>query len=138
MGGAVVAAVVTATALSGCGQSQKSWLGDKYTKMGSGQFRSPKPPQTVAGEIGRKFKPIDRVSGMTTVGSGGGIFLRYPKLVVGVLPNGPGSRITLDNARSGYNRYHSYVGNRWSRPGSGGWTSSGAASFRGGGPGSGK
>lgn len=136
--GAVVAAAVTATALGGCGKSQESWLGDKYTKTGTGTYRSSKAPPAVASEISRKFKPIDRVNDMTTLGSRGGIFMRYPKLVIGVLPNGTGSRITLDTARSGYSRYYSHVGPRWSRPGSGGWTSSGAASFRGGGPGSGK
>ncbi|MFB4310634.1 DUF4247 domain-containing protein [Actinomadura sp. GTD37] len=136
--GAVAAAALTTVALGGCGQSQSSWIGDKYTKTGSGAYRSPKAPQTVASEIGRKFKPIDRVDDMAVKGAAGGIFLRYPKLVVGVLPNGAGSRITVDRPRGGYNRYYSHVGGRWSSPGSNGWNSRGAASFRGGGPGSGK
>ncbi|MES9538178.1 DUF4247 domain-containing protein [Actinomadura sp. NPDC000600] len=136
--GAVVAATLTATALSGCGQSQSSWIADKYSRDGVGAYRSPKPPRTVASEIGRKFKPIDRVDDMATRGPNGGIFMRYPKLVVGVLPNGTGSRITVDNPRSGYSRHYTHVAGRWSSPGSNGWTSRGAASFRGGGPGSGK
>ncbi|WP_192810136.1 DUF4247 domain-containing protein [Actinomadura rudentiformis] len=68
----------------------------------------------------------------------GGIFLQYPKTVVGILPDGAGSRITVDDPDSGYRRYHSYVGTRWTSPGSGGWNRNGTASFRGGGPGSGK
>ncbi|SNR52091.1 DUF4247 domain-containing protein [Actinomadura mexicana] len=136
--GAVVAATLTATALGGCGKSQSSWIAGKYTKIGADTYRSPKAPRTVASEIGRKFKPIDRVDDMVTMGANGGIFMRYPKLVVGVLPNGTGSRITVDGARRGYSRHYSHVSGRWSSPGSNGWTSRGAASFRGGGPGSGK
>jgi hypothetical protein len=136
--GAVAAAAVAAAALGGCGQSQSSWIADKYTRDGAGAYRSPKAPQTVASEIGRKFKPIDRVDDMATRGPNGGIFMRYPKLVVGVLPNGTGSRITVDSPRGGYSRHYSHVAGRWSSPGSNGWTSRGAASFRGGGPGSGK
>lgn len=136
--GAVVAATLAATALGGCGKSQSSWIADKYTKTGPGAFRSPKAPQTVASEIGRKFRPIDRVDDMATMGANGGIFMRYPKLVVGVLPNGAGSRITVDSPRAGYSHHYSHVSGRWSSPGSNGWTSRGAASFRGGGPGSGK
>ena len=136
--GAVAAAALTTVALGGCGNAQASWIGDKYTKAGRDTYRSPKAPQSVASEISRKFRPIDRVDDTLTRGAAGGIFLRYPKLVVGVLPNGPGSRITVDKPRSGYNRYYSHVGGRWSSPGSNGWNSRGAASFRGGGPGSGK
>ncbi|MEU5993225.1 DUF4247 domain-containing protein [Spirillospora sp. NPDC047418] len=136
--GAVAAAALTTMALGACGQSQSSWIGDKYTRMGSDTYRSSKAPGTVASEISRKFKPIDRVNDMATKGAAGGIFLRYPKLVVGVLPNGAGSRITVDRPRSGYNRYYSHIGGHWASPGSNGWNSRGAASFRGGGPGSGK
>ncbi|MEV4000865.1 DUF4247 domain-containing protein [Actinomadura sp. NPDC049753] len=136
--GAVAAAVLTATALGGCGKSQSSWIADKYPKTGYNTYRSPKAPQTVASEIRRKFKPIDQVDDMATMGANGGIFMRYPKLVVGVLPNGVGSRITVDDPRGGYSRHYSHVSGRWSSPGSNGWTSGGAASFRGGGPGSGK
>jgi hypothetical protein len=136
--GAVTAAALTVAALGGCGTSQKSWIADKYTRVGSDTYRSGKPPQTVASEISRKFKPIDQVNDMATMGRNGGIFMRYPKLVVGVLPDGTGSRITVDGPRRGYSRHYSHVSGRWSSPGSNGWTSRGAASFRGGGPGSGK
>ena len=133
----VAAAVLLVLALSGCGTSQRGWIADKYTRDGSG-YRSAKPPPAVAAEINKKFKPIDRVDDLAMRGAAGGIFLRYPKLVVGVLPVGTGSRITVDQPRGGFNRYYSHVSGRWSSPGSNGWTSRGTASFRGGGPGSGK
>jgi hypothetical protein len=132
------AAVLLAVTLGGCGDSQQSWIGKKYHKIGYNTFQSSQPPRTVASAINRKFKAIDQVDDLATLGSQGGVFLRYPKLVVGVLPDGAGSRITVDKPRRGYNRYYSHVGGRWASPGSNGWTSSGAASFRGGGPGSGK
>ncbi|WP_230421085.1 DUF4247 domain-containing protein [Actinomadura soli] len=137
--GGACAALVTVLALGGCGSTSKeSWIGDKYKKMGAGTYRSPKAPPAVATEINKKFRSIDRVDDLATMGAAGGIFLRYPQLVVGVLPNGTGSRITVDKPRSGYNRYYSHVSGRWASPGSHGWTSAGVASFRGGGPGSGK
>lgn len=136
--GGVSAAALTVLALGGCGTSKESWIADKYSKVGSDTFRSSKAPPAVATEINKKFKSIDRVDDRATRGAAGGIFLRYPKLVVGILPSGTGSRITVDDPRRGYNRYYSHVSGRWARPGSNGWTSSGAASFRGGGPGSGK
>ncbi|TYB46624.1 DUF4247 domain-containing protein [Actinomadura chibensis] len=136
--GGAAAAALTVLALGGCGQSQSSWIADKYTRAGVDTYRSPKSPPIVAGEINRKFKSIDRVDDLALRGSAGGIFLRYPKLVVGVLPDGTGSRITVDRPRGGYNRYYSHVSGRWASPGTNGWTSGGVASFRGGGPGSGK
>lgn len=136
--GGVLAAVLAVPALGGCGTSNRDWIADKYPRIAPDTYRSSKAPQAVASEITRKFKPIDRVDDLGTRGTAGGIFLQYPKLVVGVLPNGSGSRITVDAPRRGYSRYHSHVGGVWMTPGSKGWTSSGVASFRGGGPGSGK
>lgn len=136
--GGVLAAVLTVLALGGCGSSKSSWIEDKYDKIGSDTFRSSKAPPAVATEINNKFRSIDRVDDLATKGAAGGIFLRYPKLVVGIVPDGSGSRITVDKPRRGYSRYHSHVAGVWSSPGSNGWTSSGAANFRGGGPGSGK
>ncbi|MDL4817647.1 DUF4247 domain-containing protein [Actinomadura opuntiae] len=132
------AAVLLAAALGGCGDSQQSWIGKKYHKVGYNTFQASQPPRTVASAINRKFKAIDRVDDLTRYGSGGGVFLRYPKMVVGVTPSGRGSRITIDKPSGGYNRYYSHVGHLWSAPGSGGWNKHGIASFRGGGPGSGK
>jgi hypothetical protein len=135
---AAVVVVIVLVAVALRDGSPDKWIADKYSRAAAGAYRSPKSPRAVAGEISRKFKPIDRVDDLTSLGSRGGVFLRYPKLVVGVLPDGTGSRITVDRPSSGYSRYHSHVSRYWSSPGSDGWTSSGAASFRGGGSGSGK
>ncbi|MFD0683280.1 DUF4247 domain-containing protein [Actinomadura fibrosa] len=136
---AVIAAIVLVAVLKdGGGSSPRSWISKKYSRVSSGVYRSPKPPRTVANEINKKHKAIDRVDDLATMGAAGGVYLRYPKLVVGVLPDGTGSRITVDDPSHGYNRYHSHVGGRWSSPGSNGWNGSGIATFRGGGPGSGK
>ncbi|GLZ09890.1 hypothetical protein Acsp04_01260 [Actinomadura sp. NBRC 104425] len=134
---AVVALIVLIAVLARDG-GPRGFIADRYTLVAADTYRSPKPPQTVANEITAKHKAIDRVDDLATLGRNGGIFLRYPKLVVGVLPDGTGSRITVDSPGTGYSRYHSHVSGHWSSPSSNGWTSSGGASFRGGGPGSGK
>ncbi|MFC6878382.1 MULTISPECIES: DUF4247 domain-containing protein [Actinomadura] len=162
---AVIAVIVLVVVLVNGDDSPDEWVSEKYRKVAAGTFHASKPPRAVAGEITKKFHAIDRVdalgfgdapaggtggTGGTVPGTGGtggtvpgaapggGIFLQYPKTVIGVLPDGPGSRITVDRPSSGYSRYHSYVGGRWSAPGRDGWNSNGRASFRGGGPGSGK
>ncbi|QXJ24520.1 DUF4247 domain-containing protein [Actinomadura graeca] len=134
---AVIAAIVLVAVLKDDGSPQK-WISKKYSRIGVDTYRSPKAPAAVAAEIDKKHKAIDRVDDLVALGALGGIFMRYPKLVVGVLPDGTGSRITVDTPSGGYGRYHSHVGGRWSSPGTNGWNSSGIASFRGGGPGSGK
>ncbi|WP_242614187.1 DUF4247 domain-containing protein [Actinomadura roseirufa] len=134
---AVIAVIVLVAALKDDGSPSK-WIAKKYTRTAAGTYRSGKPPRAVAAEINKKHKAIDRVDDLATMGGNGGIFLRYPKLVVGVLPDGTGSRITVDGSSGGYHRYHSHVGGYWSSPGTNGWNSRGVSSFRGGGPGSGK
>ncbi|MFD0900710.1 DUF4247 domain-containing protein [Actinomadura sediminis] len=133
----IVAVIVLVSVLSR-DKNPDRWIADKYKRVSNDTYRSPKKPADVAREIRKELKPIDRVNDMATLGNRGGIFLRYPKHVVAVLPFGAGSRITVDSARSGYSRYHSHVGGHWSTPGSNGWNNRGSASFRGGGPGSGK
>ncbi|MUN39811.1 DUF4247 domain-containing protein [Actinomadura litoris] len=135
---AVVAAIVLVATLRHGGGSPQKWIAKKYSQTGVGTYRSPKPPPAVAAEINKKHKAIDRVDDLARLGPQGGIFMRYPKLVVGVLPDGTGSRITVDTPSSGYGRYHSHVGGYWASPGTNGWNSRGVGSFRGGGPGSGK
>ncbi|MFG2005821.1 DUF4247 domain-containing protein [Spirillospora sp. NPDC048911] len=155
---AVIGAIVLVAVLIKGDDDPNGWIAKKYSKLSSGTYRSGNTPQKVAGDIAKKFKPIDRVDALSLAAGtgvpatpisftgtplnaaapGGGIFLQYPKTVVGILPDGAGSRITVDGPDSGYRRYHSYVGTRWTTPGSGGWNRSGTASFRGGGPGSGK
>ncbi|GAA4133175.1 DUF4247 domain-containing protein [Actinomadura keratinilytica] len=134
---AAIALIVLIAVLVGDG-GPRGFIADRYTRVATDTYRSPKPPRTVAHEINAKYKAIDRVDDLDTLGRNGGVFLRYPKLVVGVLPDGTGSRITVDAPTPGYGRYYRHVSSHWSVPGSNGWTSSGRASFRGGGPGSGK
>ncbi|GAA2603283.1 DUF4247 domain-containing protein [Actinomadura fulvescens] len=159
--GGVVAAVIGAVVLiavlvKGDGDPA-GWIAKKYSRVSLDTYRSSSSPQKVASEIAKKFKPIDRVDSIALAASAaplssaggrglpvsaeapqGGIFLQYPKTVVGVLPDGAGTRITIDGADAGYRRYHSYVGTHWTSPGTRGWNRNGTASFRGGGPGSGK
>lgn len=136
---AVVIALIALVAVLVTRGSVDRWIAKRYHRVTSGVYTSPKPPQRVSAEITKKFKAINRVDDLATLGPGaGGIFLQYPKTMVGVLAQGTGSRITVDVPSSGYNRYHSHVGGHWSSPGSNGWNSNGMASFRGGGPGSGK
>ncbi|MBE1534257.1 DUF4247 domain-containing protein [Actinomadura algeriensis] len=133
----IVAVIVLVTVVTR-DKSPEKWISGKYKRVSSDTYRSPKKPADVAREIRKELKPIDRVNDMATLGNRGGVFLRYPKHVVAVLPYGVGSRITVDSASRGYSRYHTHVGGHWSTPGSNGWNSRGSASFRGGGPGSGK
>ncbi|MEU5880420.1 DUF4247 domain-containing protein [Spirillospora sp. NPDC047279] len=163
---AVIGAIVLVAVLVKGDGEPDGWIAKKYRKLSLDTYSASKAPQQVAEEIAKKFKPIDRVNAlglaagtsvpavpMTSAGGGvpaaapiavagaaqqGGIFLQYPKTVVGVLPDGAGSRITVDGPDRGYRRYNSYVGSHWTSPGSGGWNRNGTASFRGGGPGSGK
>ena len=133
----IVAVIVLISVVSKDKNPQK-YISSKYKRVSSDTYRSSKKPAVVAGEIRKELKPIDRVNDMASLGNRGGVFLRYPKHVVAVLPYGTGSRITVDSSRRGYSRYHTHVGGHWSTPGSNGWNSRGSASFRGGGPGSGK
>lgn len=127
--GAVLLAVLGVTvlllALFAGRTSPRGWIPQNYTRVASGTYASRDAPLSVAGRIVQRFKTKDRVY------TPGGVFLRYHDAVVGILPNGPGSRITVDDPDRGYARYHSSVGGTWG--GSGGRVSS----FRGGGPGEG-
>lgn len=96
--------------------------GDRPTDV----FTSTKPPTRVAKEIAKVNKPADRRVAQS------GIFLRYSKDNVAVVPSGRGSRIYLDDAKTGYIRNYGYIGGWW-----GSYSGPGEA-FRGGGPGSGK
>lgn len=133
-----IVAVIVLIAILSRDKDPEDWIAKKYKKVSSDTYKSTKKPQNVAREIRKELKPIDRVNDMATLGTRGGIFMRYEKHVVAVLPYLGGSRITVDSARNGYSRYHSHVGGHWSTPGSNGWNNRGSASFRGGGPGFGK
>ncbi|WP_019629553.1 DUF4247 domain-containing protein [Actinomadura atramentaria] len=129
IGGSLISglgAVIVAVALLAGGASAGSYIKSHYSRIGVGTYRSPSPPAVVAAQIIRKNRPYDRAY------DPGGIFLRYRSEVVGILPDGTGSRITVEDPERGYRHYHSSVGGRW------GGVGGRASTFRGGGPGSGK
>lgn len=117
--------VLLVTLLSGR-TSPRGWITDNYTRVSAGTYSSPHAPLAVAGQIANRYRTSERVY------TPNGVFLRYRNVVVGVLPDGRGSRITLDTPERGYARYHTWVGGNWGGPGGR------ASTFRGGGPGEGK
>lgn len=123
---ASLGAVVLLIALFGGKTSPRGHIMKNYKKVSSGTYQSSKTPLRVSREIVGKYRTKDRVY------TPSGVFLRYHNVVVGILPEGRGSRITLDRPARGYARYHSYVGGTW------GGTGGRSSSFRGGGPGEGK
>jgi hypothetical protein len=123
---ALLGAVILLIAMFGGKVSPRDYITKNYKKVSAGTYQSSKTPLQVSETIVDKYKTKERVY------TPAGVFLRYHNAVVGVLPDGKGSRITLDTPDRGYARYHSYVGGNWG--GAGGR----ASSFRGGGPGEGK
>jgi hypothetical protein len=122
---AVLAVVVLVVVLIAGRTSPRGWIPDNYQRVAADTYRSQQPPRATADRIFAKFDTDDRLD------QPNGSFLRYHDVFVAILPEGSGSRITLDDRDRGYNRYRSYVGHVW--------TSSGRVeSFRGGGPGDGK
>ncbi len=133
---AAVAAGAVALAHGGCLEgSVRDVVADRYRlerREGGGEraslvYRSSRPPTRTAAEISDALKPGDR---RTTES---GVFLRYSKDMVGIVPDGRGgSRILVDDERRGYSHFYPFVGGYW------GTYSGPAESFRGGGPGVGK
>ena len=129
-----VIALACALLVSGCGVggSARDYVRENYPREGKGNekpvaYRSDKPPSQTAADIAKARKPADR---RTTAS---GVFLRYQKDMVGVVPNGRvGSRVLVDDERHGYGFFFPYVGGFWGR------SSGRGEGFRGGGPGSGK
>ena len=95
-------------------------------------------PTAVANDIAASQPPTDLRNGAQQAGNiTGALFLQYPAYLVGVFPYGTNqSRVMVSkDYRSGYNRYHSYVGGFWvPTPG----YSGPGDDYRGGGSGSGK
>jgi hypothetical protein len=118
-------AIVLVVALSGR-TSPRGWIPQNYARVAPGTYQASEPPLRVADRIVTRYKTRDRVY------TPGGVFLRYHNAVIGILPSGRGSRITVDDPDRGYARYHSSVGGFWGGPGGR------VSSFRGGGPGEGK
>jgi len=124
------AAVLAAALLTACSSSSdgnavpRDWIGREYSAGSPGYLDRSDSPAKVADEIHRHTAAQDRTTGDNMV------FLRYRDDIVAISPYQGGSRIEIDDYRTGHSRWHSYVGTRWPAPDS--------RSFRGGGPGSGK
>lgn len=113
--------------------SLHSYLGGSYPLVSSENngrslvFASADSPTTTVQRIATRWKPADRINDPA------GIFLRYRDEMVVVTSDGTGgSRIHVDDDRSGYARWYPYVGGSW------GTFSGRGETFRGGGPGAGK
>jgi hypothetical protein len=79
-----------------------------------------------AKDIADRHKPADRHS------SPQGVYLRYKKDIVAVVPRPEGTRILVDDEDTGYRHHYFFVGGWW------GTYSGRSEGFRGGGPGGGK
>lgn len=128
--------VVGLIATCGTASSIESYLNGAYGKPASKRlasggvskvYHSKDSVLRTAEKIASGYKPGDRKA------SASGVFLRYSRHIVGVLPSKRGgSDIYLDDERTGYGHFYGYVGGTW------GTYSGRGESFRGGGPGSGK
>lgn len=101
-----------------------SWIRKEYRGSGAGYVDSSDATSAVAKEIDGHTTARDRTS------DGGMAFLRYRNDIVAISPYRGGSRIEIDDYRTGYSRWRSHIGSVWPDPDS--------DAFRGGGPGSGK
>jgi uncharacterized protein DUF4247 len=133
---------IIALALSGVGvlglvftltghRSVRDHIQDRYryvrTQDGTRVYTSSKPVSQTVSDIADARKPADRRA------ADAGVFLRYDKDIVSVVPDARGrSRVLVDDENSGYRHNYGYLGGFW------GTYSGPAESFRGGGPGSGK
>ncbi|MEV3988523.1 DUF4247 domain-containing protein [Streptomyces sp. NPDC049837] len=103
-----------------------AWIRGEYSSSGLNYIDRTDPASKVAEEIDGNTSAVDRLS------DGDKEFLRYRDDIVAISPHssGRGSLIEIDDYRSGYHRWRTHLGSSWPDPDS--------ASFRGGGPGSGK
>ena len=89
-------------------------------------WRCRQAPSRLASSLSKAHKPADRRS------TPQGHFLRYRNQMVGITPEGRGSKVYAANERAGYGFFLPFVGGWW---GTGGGAGEG---FRGGGPAGGK
>ncbi|MEU8677815.1 DUF4247 domain-containing protein [Streptomyces sp. NPDC048560] len=101
-----------------------SWIRSEYRGASAGYVDSSDATSTVAKEIDGHTAATDRAS------DSGMVFLRYRDDIVAITPYRRGSRIEIDDYRTGYHRWRTHIGSVWPDPDS--------DAFRGGGPGSGK
>jgi hypothetical protein len=109
---------------SGGNAAPSSWIRKEYRSSGVGYVDRTDPVSTVADEIHGRTSAQDRTT------SGEMVFLRYRDDIVAVSPHQGGSRIEIDDYRTGYRRWKQHLQSVWPDPDS--------ESFRGGGPGAGK
>jgi hypothetical protein len=127
----ISAVLLAAAALTACSEEPEEgnavpsgWIRETYTPADTGYVDSSDPTSRVADEIHGNTSAQDRHS------DDGMVFLRYRDDIVAVSPHRTGSLIEIADYRTGYHRWKPRLGNVWPDPDS--------ASFRGGGPGSGK
>ncbi|QNP62061.1 DUF4247 domain-containing protein [Streptomyces genisteinicus] len=131
----ISATVMAAAALTACGSDDdddhnaapSSWIRQQYSAAttGSGYVDSADRIPAVAKEIDGNTSARDRISAADVE------LLRYRDDIVAVTPLAAGgSRIEIDDYRTGYNRWQTRIGSVWPDPAS--------SAFRGGGPGEGK
>ncbi|MFC9246578.1 DUF4247 domain-containing protein [Streptomyces sp. NPDC057136] len=101
-----------------------SWIRSEYGGSSVGYVDSSDATSTVAKEIDGHTSAKDLTS------DGDMVFLRYRNDIVAITPYQRGSRIEIDDYRTGYNRWKPHVRSVWPDPDS--------DAFRGGGPGTGK
>ncbi|MFJ8693233.1 DUF4247 domain-containing protein [Streptomyces roseolilacinus] len=129
----ITALLLAAVVLAGCADEPddddgnpvpSAWISRQYTTSGVDHVDERDAPSKVADEIHGHSTAVDRLD------SDGRVFLRYRDDIVAVSPYLAGSRIEIADYRTGYRRWKSHIRTTWPDPDS--------ASFRGGGPGSGK
>lgn len=135
LGAAGVGLVALLGVTFGTKGSVRSYIAGKYQRVEaesqgrSAVYTSSQSPGAVAKSIAGRWKPAERVN------DPGGTFLRYRSAIVAVTAASAGqtgSRIYVDDQRSGYHRWYPYVGGLW------GTFSGPGETFRGGGPAAGK
>jgi len=122
---------VALTALTACSSDSDdgndvptSWISTEYSSSGVDYLDTSDPTTKVADEIHGNTSSQGRIS------DGDMVLLRYDDDIVAISPHQAGSRIEIDDYRSGYNRWSTQIGTQWPAPDS--------DEFRGGGPGEGK
>lgn len=126
----ICATMLATVALTACSSEPdddndvpSAWIRQQYSSSGVG-YVDKDTTGKVAKEIDGNTAARDRVD------DAGKVFLRYRDDIVAITPHQDGSRIEMDDYRTGYRRWKTNIGSVWPDPDS--------AAFRGGGPGSGK
>lgn len=131
----ITALLIAAAFLAGCAEEPDddevvgnpvpyTWIASEYKHNGVDYVDEVDPPGSVAAEVERQSAAMDRLHS-----DDGWVFLRYADDIVAISPYQTGSLVQIDDYRSGHKRWKSRLA-KWPHPDS--------ASFRGGGPGSGK